>query len=145
MAFFIIYYNSFSTFVSSMDKKEYTYSKQDKLKSTTIIDELFTTGKSVSKYPLRMVFVQTENRDNLPLKVGVSVSKRYFKKAVDRNYFKRVLREVYRLNKHQLLDNITKPYAIMLFYQTKDRLTYNDINDKMVKLFDKFIQETKIE
>ncbi|MDM1396990.1 ribonuclease P protein component [Myroides odoratimimus] len=125
-----------------MEQKKYNYPKKEKLKSKTVIEELFTTGKTVSKYPLRMVYVQIANQEDLPLKVGVSVSKRHFKKAVDRNYFKRLLREAYRLNKHLLLENIDKPYAMMLFYQSKDRLTFKDVNEKMIKLFEKFIDAT---
>lgn len=144
---FILYINishSFVTFVNDMEQKKFTYPKKEKLKSRIAIEELFTTGKTVTKYPLRMVYVQIANDDNLPLKVGVSVSKRHYKKAVDRNYFKRLLREAYRLNKHMLLDHITedKPYSMMLFYQSKDRLTFQEINHKMVKLFEKFIEAT---
>ncbi|KUF44875.1 ribonuclease P protein component [Myroides marinus] len=128
-----------------MEQKKYNYPKKEKLKSKIAIDELFTTGKTVSKYPLRMVYVQIANDDNLPLKVGVSVSKRHFKKAVDRNYFKRLLREAYRLNKHMLLDHVDQPYAMMLFYQSKDRLTFQEVNYKMVKLFEKFIDATSPE
>jgi ribonuclease P protein component len=68
-----------------------------------------------------------------------ATSKKYFKHAVDLNYFKRVLRECYRLNKHLLTDNIQKRYSIMFFYQTKERLTYQEINEKTIQLFDKFI------
>ena len=68
-------------------------------------------------------------------------SKKYFKRAVDRNYFKRVLRETYRLNKHLLIDNLEKPYAFMLFYQTKDRLSYQEIETKTKQLFEKFVLE----
>ncbi|AJA68359.1 ribonuclease P protein component [Myroides odoratimimus] len=125
-----------------MEQKKYNYPKKEKLKSKAVIEELFTTGKTVSKYPLRMVYVQIANQEDLPLKVGVSVSKRHFKKAVDRNYFKRLLREAYRQNKHLLLENIDKPYAMMLFYQSKDRLTFKDVNEKMIKLFEKFIDAT---
>lgn len=125
-----------------MEQKKYNYPKKEKLKSKIAIDELFTTGKTVTKYPLRMVYVQISNDDNLPLKVGVSVSKRHYKKAVDRNYFKRLLREAYRLNKHMLLDHVDQPYAMMLFYQSKDRLTFQEINTKMIKLFEKFIDAT---
>ncbi|MTG97872.1 MULTISPECIES: ribonuclease P protein component [Myroides] len=118
----------------------FTYPKEEKLKSHTTISELFTTGKSVSKYPLRMVYIPLENKqeDNIPLSIGVSVSKKHFKKAVDRNYFKRLLRESYRLNKHLLLEIIDQPYAIMLFYQTKDRLSFAEVNEKMIKMFEKF-------
>jgi ribonuclease P protein component len=73
--------------------------------------------------------------------MGVSVSKKNFKKAVDRNYFKRVLRETYRLNKHLLIDNLNQPYSFMFFYQTKDRLTYEEINKKTIQLFEKFISQ----
>lgn len=116
----------------------FTYPKNERLKSKTTIGSLFSNGKSVSKYPLRLVYRQAEENSEEQTKIGVSVSKKYFKKAVDRNYFKRVLRETYRLNKHLLLDNLDQPYSIMLFYQTKDRLSYEEINTKMIQLFEKF-------
>ena len=120
---------------------DYSYPKVEKLKSKKIIESLFTDGKSVGKYPLRLVYVQNNFDDDVPLKMGVSVSKKYFKRAVDRNYFKRVLRETYRLNKHLLIDNLDKPYAFMFFYQTKDRLSYQEIETKTKQLFEKFVLE----
>lgn len=117
----------------------FIYPKKERLKSKTTIDLLFSDGKSVSKYPLRLVYRQVEVDATEKIKMGVSVSKKYFKKAVDRNYFKRVLRETYRLNKHLLLDNIEQPYAVMFFYQTKDRLSYEEINTKTIQLFEKFL------
>ena len=119
---------------------QFTYPKKEKLKSKTTIDLLFSEGNSVSKFPLRLVYV--ENNAEV-IKMGVSVSKKYFKKAVDRNYYKRVLRETYRLNKHVLLANLDKPYAFMFFYQTKERLTYQEIEAKTVALFEKFHQIKK--
>jgi ribonuclease P protein component len=127
----------------------YTYPKSEKLKSKITIDLLFSKGKSVSKYPLRLVYVESDygiaEDSDQKLKMGVSVSKKYFKHAVDRNYFKRVLRETYRLNKHILIDNLDKKYAFMFFYQTKDRLTYEEINTKTIQLFEKFVQQLKNE
>ena len=122
---------------------DYSYPKVEKLKSKKIIESLFTEGKSVGKYPLRLVYVQNDFDDDVPLKMGVSVSKKYFKKAVDRNYFKRVLRECYRLNKHLIIDNLEQKYCFMFFYQTKDRLSYQEINEKTIKLFEKFINSLK--
>ncbi|KLT69369.1 ribonuclease P protein component [Flavobacterium sp. ABG] len=117
----------------------FTYPKNERLKSKTTIGLLFSEGKSVSKYPLRLVYHVGEVEAEEEIKVGVSVSKKYFKKAVDRNYFKRVLRETYRLNKHLLWDNLEGNYSFMLFYQTKDRLSYEEINTKTIQLFEKFL------
>lgn len=121
----------------------FTYPKNEKLKSKNTIDLLFSEGKSVSKYPLRLVFVENPLEEKEIIKMGVSVSKKYFKHAVDRNYFKRVLRETYRLNKHILVENLEKPYAFMFFYQSKERLTYQEINEKTVQLFQKFVETSK--
>lgn len=122
---------------------QFTYPKHEKLKSKTTIDLLFSDGNSVSKFPLRLVYVENTEENAELIKMGVSVSKKYFKKAVDRNYYKRVLRETYRLNKHLLIDNLEKPYAFMFFYQTSDRLSYQEIEEKTIQLFQKFIETTK--
>ena len=122
---------------------QFTYPKHEKLKSKTTIDLLFSNGNSVSKFPLRLVYVENTEENAELIKIGVSVSKKYFKKAVDRNYYKRVLRETYRLNKHLLIDNLEKPYAFMFFYQTKERLSYQEIEEKTIQLFQKFIETTK--
>jgi len=122
---------------------QFTYPKIEKLKSKTSIDLLFSEGNSVSKFPLRLVYVENKEANAPLLKIGVSVSKKYFKKAVDRNYFKRVLRETYRLNKHLLIDSLEKPYAVMFFYQTKEHLTFQEIEEKTIQLFQKFNEIAK--
>jgi ribonuclease P protein component len=122
---------------------QFTYPKNEKLKSKTTIDLLFSEGNSVSKFPLRLVYVENKEDNAELMKMGVSVSKKYFKKAVDRNYFKRVLRETYRLNKHLLINNLEKPYAFMFFYQTKERLSYQEIEEKTIQLFQKFNERQK--
>jgi ribonuclease P protein component len=118
---------------------DHTYPKSEKLKSRKTIEQLFTGGKSVSKYPLRLVY--KENPEDETIAFGVSVSKKYFKKAVDRNYFKRCLREAYRLNKHLLIPALSGPYAFMLLYQSADRLTSSEIREKYVQLLEKFLKQ----
>lgn len=120
----------------------FTYPKNEKLKSHNTIGLLFSEGKSVSKYPLRLVYVENPNSDE-KIKIGVSVSKRYFKKAVDRNRYKRLLRESYRLNKHILLESSEKKYAFMLLYQTNEKLTFQEIEEKTIALFEKFLIQIK--
>ena len=123
---------------------QFSYQKNEKLKSHKTIDRLFSEGKSVSKYPLRLVYVEnTDIHTTENLIMGVSVSKKYFKRAVDRNYFKRVLRECYRLNQNLLKENLNKPYAMMFFYQTKEKLSYQDIEEKTIQLFQIFKETVK--
>lgn len=117
---------------------KFTYPKEERLKSKIKIGLLFSDGQSVSKYPLRLVYFEGAVGTDAQTQMGVSVSKRNFKRAVDRNYFKRVLRETYRINKAVLLDGLEKPYSFMLFYQTKERLSFDEINTKTIQLFEKF-------
>ena len=123
---------------------QFSYPKNEKLKSHKTIDRLFSEGKSVSKYPLRLVYVEnTDIHTTEKLIMGVSVSKKNYKRAVDRNYFKRVLRECYRLNQNLLKENLNKPYAMMFFYQTKEKLSYQEIEEKTIQLFQKFKETVK--
>ncbi|MBY8963372.1 ribonuclease P protein component [Flavobacterium sp. D11R37] len=124
-----------------MEKRRYTYPKSEKLKSRNIIEKMFAEGKTVSKYPLRLVYVPLQDDTEGILKMGVSVSKRNFKRAVDRNYYKRLLREAYRLNKHIITEKLQQPTAFMFFYQTKDRLTFEEVNEKAIQLFEKFLKQ----
>ncbi|WP_336066835.1 ribonuclease P protein component [Mesoflavibacter sp. CH_XMU1404-2] len=112
----------------------YTYNKDEKLKSQKAIEQLFAEGKSVSAYPLRMVYLDNQSQ----LKVGVSVSKRNFKLAVHRNRLKRLLREGYRLNKNLLIDNKLDHYTLMILYISKEMPDFKIIDKKMKALLTKF-------
>ena len=72
---------------------KYTLGKQERLKSKKLIEKLYKEGSSVKAFPLRMVFLQTEHTSDYPAQIGVSVAKRNFKKAPDRNRLKRLMRE----------------------------------------------------
>lgn len=120
----------------------FKYTKKDKLKSKKVIDHLFTEGKSISVYPLRLVYLKTEYEDNSIIKTGVSVSKRLHKTAVARNRIKRLLREAYRLNKPLFFNNSSTSYAFMILYLSKDGTTFEELNTKMKLLFEKFLDKT---
>ena len=125
-------------------KMKFTYNKAEKLKSNKLIDELFSTGKSISAYPLRLVFLETTFSESVKIKTGVSVPKRNFKKAVDRIRIKRVMREAYRLNKSELFNNITTQYAFMILYIGKEKTTYPKLESAMKQLFKKFMMAEKV-
>jgi ribonuclease P protein component len=113
-------------------------SKKEKLKSKKLIEQLFLEGQSVSVFPLRLVYLPISFNDNTIVKTGVSVSKRNFKKAVDRNRIKRLLRESYRLHKASYFNNITTQYAFMILYIGNDKPTLTQIETRMKLLFKKF-------
>jgi ribonuclease P protein component len=119
-----------------------SYSHKEKLKSEKLISKLFLEGKSVSAYPLRMVYLKANLDDDVKVKAGVSVSKRNFKRAVDRNRIKRLLREAYRLQKGTFFNNMTTQYAFMILYIGKEKPTYMEVEAKMTQLLQKFIEKS---
>ena len=120
----------------------FTLGKEERLKSKKLIGKLYEEGKTIKVFPLRMVYVQTEHTSKFPAQVGVSVPKRNFKKAVDRNRIKRLLRETYRKEKHTIYEAVDKPYVFMISYLAKDEWKYADIEHKMKKLLTLFLAET---
>jgi len=115
-----------------------TFNTEEKLKSKKLIDQMFVEGQSVSAFPLRLVFFETSTDAGKGVKTGVSVSKRNFKNAVDRNKVKRLLREAYRLHKDLYFNNITTQYAFMILYIGKDEPSLTYIETRMKLLFEKF-------
>jgi len=120
----------------------YTFNKKEKLKSQKLIEQLFAQGQSVVAHPLRMVYIKTDFDEAIKIKAGVSVSKRHFKKAVDRNRIKRLMREAYRLQKAAYIDNISGQYALMILYIGKEEIDYKTIYSKMDVLLKKFQEKT---
>lgn len=114
-------------------KKLYTLGKNERLKSRKLIEQLFKKGISFSIFPLRVVYLQTGyNAD--AIKVGFTVSTKYFKKAVDRNRIKRQMKEAYRLQKKELKDQLlTQQKTLVLFfmYVGNELPEYPLITDKM--------------
>jgi ribonuclease P protein component len=122
---------------------KHTLGKEERLKSKKLIERLYQEGNSVKTFPLRMMFLQTEHTSGFPAQVGVSVAKRNFKLAVDRNRLKRLMRESYRLQKEIVYNNLDKPYVFMISYLGKEEWKYDELFLKMEKLLKMFVDETK--
>lgn len=117
-----------------------SFGKQNKLKSQKIITKLFSEGKSVGNFPLKLVYIRLDEQE-IDLKVGVSVPKRNFKRAVDRNYLKRLLREAFRKNKYIVTNNLDASYAIMIIYIGKTKEDYHTLFSSTEILLKKFLQK----
>lgn len=115
---------------------KFTFKKEERLSKEKIIQELFDKGSSFYLYPFKVFFLA--NRDNqYPYhQVLISVSKKNFKKAVDRNLIKRRIREGYRLNKNQIGDQ--NKLVIAYIYSAKEILPSAQIHERLVKTFKRF-------
>lgn len=122
---------------------KFTLGKQERLKSRKLIGKLYEEGNSLKAFPLRMMYLQTEHTSEFPAQVGVSVAKRNFKKAPDRNRLKRLMRETYRLQKGIVYENLDKPYVFMISYIGREEKPYEELFSKMNKLLNLFVERTK--
>lgn len=90
-----------------MTERRYTLSKEERLSWKRHIDRLFTEGRSFVAFPLRVVYLLS-NEEGMPVRASflVSVPKKRFKRAVKRNRIKRQVREAYRMHKYDLWESL---------------------------------------
>ncbi|MFD2566660.1 ribonuclease P protein component [Pseudotenacibaculum haliotis] len=122
---------------------KYTFGKQEKLKSRKLIGRLFEDGDSVKKFPIRLVYLQTEHTSDYPIQAGFSVPKRNFKNAVDRNRIKRLMRETYRLTKNEVYEDLEHPFVFMFTFMGKKEPSYVEVEQKIKQVLALFKKEIK--
>jgi ribonuclease P protein component len=122
------------------------YGKAQKLKSRKAMETLFASGKSFNAFPIKVFYTltpiaQTGATDNC-VHAGVGVSSRNFKKAVDRNRIKRLLREVYRTQKHDLINAVALQISelnVFFLYVGKELPAFLELQSAMEKALEKLI------
>lgn len=115
----------------------YTFSKKERLNSKISIHRLFEHGSSFFSHPFK-VYYHFENvvENKPPSAVLFSIGKKQFKLAVDRNRVKRLCREVYRLNKSLLIDDLEKKQRrveVAFIYVGKTLPDFHDLEAKIQK------------
>lgn len=98
-------------------------------------------GASIKIYPLKLIYLETELPENVPVQMTVAVGKRRFKSAVMRNRIKRLLRETYRLNKAVIFNNIERKFAFLILYIGTDLPSFEMVNQTMSDLLQKFYRD----
>ena len=119
--------------------ERFTLSKEERICSKKLINELFTgNGRSMTAFPLRVVFMKRTIVDDQPrAAMLVSVPKRYFKHAVDRNRVKRQVREAFRRNKSIITQNLTDDHeavAMDFVWLTNEKFPSSEVENRMVRL-----------
>lgn len=119
------------------DSGELKFPKKEKLSSKKLIEELFNKGSSSYLYPFRLFSLGKLPPDQDFPQVLVSVSKRNFKRAVDRNRIKRQIREAYRLNKKAIFSELKSDYIplhLAILYTSKDKMEFKKLEEKLILL-----------
>jgi len=119
---------------------KYTLGKDERLKSRKAIEELFSNGQRMSSGLFRVIYKRAGIAE---LRVGVGVSKGLFKKAVDRNRIRRLLREAYRLNKNLLQEALQQQAAglhLFISYAGKDVPEYKTVEEATKNILNKLLK-----
>lgn len=93
----------------------------------------------MTNFPLRVIYLETEQQPS-SLQAGFTVNKKNFKKAVDRNRIKRVMRESYRLQKNDLkteIEKCSKNLALFFIYTGKELPEYELVFKKTGSVLEK--------
>ena len=116
-----------------------TFTKSERLCSKKVLSELFKKGSASVRtfylFPFRVLYIPLDpaRTDDWPA-IVITVPKRQFKSAVDRNLVRRRVREAYRLNKHLLSQTTTPPPAYIAFLYTAKQIISFEETEKGMKL-----------
>jgi ribonuclease P protein component len=108
------------------------FPKSERLHSAKLIDELFAEGTSFTVYPLRVVYLKQPLHSHTTHQVLVTIPKKRFKRAVDRNKMKRRIKEAYRLHK-QVLNSEMQKFSLVIgyIYVGRDIASYQEVEEKL--------------
>ena len=122
-----------------------TLCKAERQNKHSVIGKLFESGgKSISAFPLRVVYMPLAKDDEFPVSILVSVPKRLFKRAVKRNRVKRQLREAYRQHKHILSDVLAgkeRGLVLAFIWLDKELHTTEELTGKMKRLLGRIAEQ----
>ena len=120
---------------------DFSFPKKEKLTNKKLFEALFTEGKALKEFPIKLIYLPTHFDDGTQVKVAVVAPKKRFKTAVDRNRIKRLLREAYRLNKPLIFNNIEGNFAFIFLYLGKRQPSFSELDMAMKQLLEAFLKK----
>lgn len=112
-----------------------TFVKGEKLCRLKTIETLFTNGKTLNNFPIRLLWQFQPVVTAFPTQIIFIIPKRNIKSAVERNRIRRQMREIYRLEKHKVNEQLLiqeKQIAVLIFFNAKKELPFHELKDKII-------------
>ncbi len=122
------------------------FGKKYKLCSKIVIASIFEDGKQIKNYPFALRYIQAKLNTSSSFQIAISVPKRSFKKATDRNRVKRIVREAVRKNKHiieKVISNEEQQLALFLIYTAQKEEPYQMLSDKIESIFLRLLDDVR--
>lgn len=121
------------------------FKKEERLHEKKLMDTLFKEGKSFYKFPFKVFYFRLDEAEEYPAKVLISVSKHNFKRAVERNRIKRLIREAYRKNKYILFgeknpESDRKTWVIGLIHTGNVIPEYSEVEQKIILILQELLK-----
>ncbi|MCB0790738.1 MAG: ribonuclease P protein component [Flavobacteriales bacterium] len=121
-----------------------TFRKHERLSGRKIIQQVVREGAVVHRPPFRVSGLIVEDENMAPLRIAFAVPKRYLPRAVDRNRMKRLMREVWRRNKHAHVERFrpgVRRCALLVAFQGRSTVPFPMVESKMIEALDRWMKE----
>lgn len=120
------------------------FGKDIRLCSRQLMDQLFESGNSLKEFPIRLVWMPSENASAPPLQLAISVPKKKVPKAAHRNRIKRQMRAAFRQEQQAFLEQLDlkeQKIVCMLIYLGKNEIDYHFLEDKISVTLQRLLKE----
>ena len=120
-----------------------TFLKNERTLSKKSINSIYNSGNSIYSQSLKLMWINSIS-SNLKIQLLISVPKKNIKKAVDRNYVKRLIKEIYKRNKPFIYNLISSPIKIILIYNKTTLPEFNKLKIELLTLFEKLDKKQNV-
>lgn len=120
------------------------FPSNERIKSKLILEQVYNEGILIKAYPLKIKFLEVEALADNTVQIVISIPKRIIKNATSRNRIRRQIKEIYRLNKAQLIEKYQAKntgLALFLIYTGKESPTFGHLENKLKELISKLEQD----